>query len=420
MSYEVECGECSELILIEDLGVEVACPHCDAILILHESDLVPTTEEPPSREGGSDPSGSVPADQPAPTGAGDPAPTDPVADAEAAADGTAINEAPTDDDGGASEAVPNFDFLGQGEPEEIPHFQIDTSEDRPAPKQGSVAATDDSKPFSTDKQKSAQSPEPVPAKSSRSPRRRVAREASVPNSLAYKSLMSYAILVTLALLYLMYSYRSAKPHQLESLPDIQPWKEGEFIKIEENAVLPPGHSLRLGETRRFGNIKVTPLRVTREPLQFVHFEGAGAGDKRPTEPVIKLWLRIENVSRDQKFPPLDPKLALIRYVDSRDYRNVMANTWVCRRNDLPTKQNRVLMYDHPHTSSYNIKGMPSQPVGPGDSIETFLPTQSEGLESLKGELVWRFQIRKGFHPRSMNGVTTLVEVLFDSRDISPG
>jgi hypothetical protein len=236
----------------------------------------------------------------------------------------------------------------------------------------------------------------------------------------FKSLISYSIFVTIALLYVMYSYRMAKPHQLESLPDIRPWKPGEFIKIEENAMLPPGHSLRLGETRRFGNIKVTPLRVTREPLKFVHFEGPGAGSKPASNPVLKLWLKIENVSRDQKFSPLDQELALLRHVDPKDYQNVMANTWVCRQADLPTKKNRILMFDHPPTSNYNIQGISNNPIGPGDSIETFLPTQDAELEGLHGELVWRLQIRKGFNPESMNGVTTLIEVIFDSNDISQG
>src|SRR6056297_815125 len=40
MSYEVECGECGEQILIEDLGVEVACPHCETVLVLNEEDIV--------------------------------------------------------------------------------------------------------------------------------------------------------------------------------------------------------------------------------------------------------------------------------------------------------------------------------------------------------------------------------------------
>ena len=45
MSYEVECGECSKQILIEDLGVEVACPHCETVLILNAEDVTEYVEE---------------------------------------------------------------------------------------------------------------------------------------------------------------------------------------------------------------------------------------------------------------------------------------------------------------------------------------------------------------------------------------
>lgn len=391
MSYEVQCGECSEVILIEDLGVEVACPHCEAVLILHESDVVdsPSTDSEKTASTDERPAISPPVEEPEP----------------AARD----------------ESIPNFDFLGDTqETTEFPNIRIDVNAGQP-PASTAVAETpednSDSNPKSASEESKQQELSPqTPARSIRPS----ARRTSGNSDLVFKSLVSYSIFVTLALLYLMYSYRMAKPHQLESLPDIQPWKPGEFIKIEENAMLPPGHTLRLGESQQYGNIRVTPLRVTREPLQFVHFEGGDAGSKSPSNPVLKLWLKIENVSSNQKFAPLDQKLALLRHVDPKNYQNVMANTWVCRMADLRTKKNRTFMYDHPTTSNYNIRGMSNNPIGPGDSIETFLPTQDEQLESLQGELVWRIQIRKGFNPDSMNGVTTLIDVIFDSNDISQG
>ncbi|HUG20328.1 MAG TPA: hypothetical protein VMM56_15185 [Planctomycetaceae bacterium] len=396
MSYEVQCGECSEVILIEDLGVEVACPHCAAVLILHESDVsgMRDSETPESASTDEQPSFPPPSEEPV----------------EAARD----------------ESIPNFDFLGDAqETTEFPLIKIDVTGGAPAAaesvKERTAEASDSKREDNaTESQNKKFQDKKTAAEKPERKNRLSARKTTGVSDLVFKSLVSYSIFVTLALLYLMYSYRMAKPHQLESLPDIQPWKPGEFIKIEENAMLPPGHSLRLGETQQFGNIRVTPLRVTREPLRFVHFEGAGAGSKSPSNPVLKLWLKIENVSSNQKFAPLDQKLALLRHVDPKDYQNVMANTWVCRMADLRTKHNRTFMYDHPTTSNYNIQGMSNHPIGPGDSIETFLPTQDEQLESLQGELVWRIQIRKGFNPDSMNGVTTLIDVIFDSNDISQG
>ena len=44
-------------------------------------------------------------------------------------------------------------------------------------------------------------------------------------------------------------------------------------------------------------------------------------------------------------------------------------------------------------------------------------SEEEAVE-LKGDLVWRVQIRKGYHPQSLRGVTTLIDVQFNSQDIS--
>ena len=56
-------------------------------------------------------------------------------------------------------------------------------------------------------------------------------------------------------------------------------------------------------------------------------------------------------------------------------------------------------------------------VAPGKSWLTFIPSEEEAVQ-LNGDLVWRFHFRKGYHPRSFNGVTTLVDVEFSSQDIT--
>jgi hypothetical protein len=176
--------------------------------------------------------------------------------------------------------------------------------------------------------------------------------------------------------------------------------------------------LELNESQRFGNIRIKPLKVTRAPLQFQHFQSSQfGGTLPPTRPVMKLWLEIENVSQDQVFPPLDMEMLTKRAHDEEDYDLVHAHNWVCRKGDLGKRTNRILMFNHPATSEYDIKGLITRPLKPGETITTFLPTQEEDLGFLTGQLVWRFQIRKGFNPQTMNGVTTLVEVKFSADDV---
>ena len=49
-------------------------------------------------------------------------------------------------------------------------------------------------------------------------------------------------------------------------------------------------------------------------------------------------------------------------------------------------------------------------------METFIPSE-EDARNLSGDLVWRFQFRKGYNPTSKRGVTTLIDVRFNSKDI---
>ena len=103
--------------------------------------------------------------------------------------------------------------------------------------------------------------------------------------------MSYAALVTIAFLYLLMNILGAQPHQLESLPDVAPPEEGQFRLIRETAILAPGHTLEIGGSQRSGNIRVTPMKVTRAPLKFEYFQNTRLGGSiPPTLPVLKLWL----------------------------------------------------------------------------------------------------------------------------------
>jgi|GEM_PF-1536379 hypothetical protein len=529
MSYEVECGECSEQILIEDLGVEVACPHCETVLILNAEDVAELVEEEVQEdvtqsetsettdeqqafdfnftdsanveqtENGSD-SGVASAiltkeeaetadeeasaentvqaieppnfdflNQGAPESAStdetaateEEAPnfnfTDPVVSETTTTEETKAGEAPTQESASAEEEAPSFNFADPvasetAAPEEskteeapseevdptdetpatevadAPGFSLDTSEasdDQEAEVDETVEATDSE----TDQEVAAVEEEVEEETNEESTTEPVgekpisdtggySRRSRGPSPKVFQILVSYSILITIAFLYLFFSFFQAKPHQLESLPDIAPAEEGEFRLIRENASLAPGHTLQIGETQRFGNIEVTPLGVVRGSLEFEHFQGALGNDVPPTRPVYKLKLKIKNVSDDQVFAPLDTDLLALREHDPKDYDRVYANSWVCKASNLGNRENRVLMYNHPPTSEFDIKGFIARPLTPGEEVETFLPTVEEGLGVLEGNLVWRFLIRKGFHPSTMNGVTTLVEVSFSSDSIS--
>jgi hypothetical protein len=237
--------------------------------------------------------------------------------------------------------------------------------------------------------------------------------ASQRRSLLLIGLISYASAATLALIYLLFAISRSRPHALESLPDVPPLdvEHGEVMKLAPaDADLPPGHRLELGESRRFGNILVEPVRVVREPIAFEHFSGQTSVSKPPTRPVLKLWLRFTNVSDNQTIAPLDPNLVFRRaMLDSGPQANQIIRNVADQKGDVA----QVLLYDHPISSEWDLSDQQlGVPLAPGESLETFLPSEEAGAD-LTGLLVWRVHFRKGYSPRGY-GVTTLVDVEFDA------
>ena len=215
----------------------------------------------------------------------------------------------------------------------------------------------------------------------------------------------------------IYYIFTAPTSKLESLPDIKPreTKTGqvERILVPEKAAMPPGHTLALHETQRFGNIEVTPVKVTRGQLEFVHYADKSR-TRSPDGPVLKLWVKFKNVSQDQTIAPLDDELLFYR--DFRDDRKAgaLANNFVCQADDKSEKGDIVLVYDHLTTGDYDLKGQHLDAnLKPGEEVTIFIPSETGALDQLTGELIWRVHFRKGYSPKNY-GVTTVFEVEFPS------
>lgn len=234
-------------------------------------------------------------------------------------------------------------------------------------------------------------------------------------------LLSYASAMTLGFVILyMKANAPSSGDGLESLPDLEPpkvkGKAVRFLLLPEKAVMPDGHELEIGDSQRFGNIKVTALKVTRGPVRFVHFSGKRDEAKLPTFPVLKLWLKFENVSKDQEIAPLDPRLLFSR--DGKDRFTWRGNQFVYMASEKAKKDAvRVLAYDHAFQSQWDLENLPlRKSLKPSESREYYVPTGENDVEKLTGDLVWRVHIRKGFSKYG-NGVTTVFEVRFNSKDI---
>lgn len=229
---------------------------------------------------------------------------------------------------------------------------------------------------------------------------------------------SYASAVTIVLVYMLIRGQSSA---LESLPDLVPvvGKNGELSWTYSPPMndVAPGHVLALGQSRRFGNVKVTPLKVTRGIVQFEHYSGEARLARDPTQPVLKLWVRFENVSHDQTFAPLD-RHVLFKRNSINLGQKIQANAFVTVEAERKKGKSLFYIFDMPVLSEFRMVGQNlDRSLQPGESLETFLPSEEEARE-LNGDLVWRFQFRKGYHPTSRRGVTTLIDVRFNSDEIT--
>lgn len=259
----------------------------------------------------------------------------------------------------------------------------------------------------------------------------------------------YAIALTLLFLGLLITGRMSLfgNNALESLPDLRPLAPNEFRKVPDGAELPDDHVLRLGESRRFGDVVVTPVRLSREPLQFQGFLSGAIEEKLTTVPVlklwltfenvsdeafdtlvydhdgVKLWLTFENVSDDYAFPPFDAGLMSNRTpVDSKDAAT-LANTFLTI--GIPSGDSattRRLNFLHTMDNNFVIVGQESAKVLlPGESLTTFIASSDEEGEFNAEDstpFVWRVQFRKGVHVSSGNGVTTLIDIEFSGADVA--
>jgi hypothetical protein len=234
--------------------------------------------------------------------------------------------------------------------------------------------------------------------------------------LLFVLLLSYASAVTLGLAYVYWLWRHPATHTLESLPDVPPLKSGAALRVPVEAPMPAGHTLRLGESRRFGNIVVEALGVERRPVEFAHYSGEAGRTRAPTEPALRLRLRFTNASADQSIAPIDAGLVFKRVV-GHDGR-VDATNFVCRARDKQKSGPVVFVYDHPQSSEWDLVGQHLDRVlAPGESFETYIPTTEEDLDQLTGgDLLWRVHFRKGYSPKG-HGVTTLIEVAFAHSEI---
>lgn len=233
-------------------------------------------------------------------------------------------------------------------------------------------------------------------------------------------LASYASAMSLLAFYLLYVVFSGQITSLESLPDIKPPMQGNKIGLRlvpPQSQLPRGHVLNLGESGRFGNIVVTPIRVSRGRVRFESADGGPVDGMANSEPLFRLKLKFENISSGQKFCPLDRELLFLR-IQGPSGQAARSNQFLCELSERSWDGNLLLPFDLPVSGDPTIAGLGvDRDLAPGETCDVMIPTEELGLSTPSGELVWRVHFRKGYNNWSGRGVTALVDVRFHSDQI---
>ena len=476
MSFEMSCANCDGRLMVDTLGIVVACPHCGTHLSI-PAEIPGVTDEddaddnsrnskstwiPPvsgDENGGNFPdfSGASGTALEKAASESNVLVSEPEVDTEVPsavevhdADPSTVMPAIVTDSAVAG-PISGFPALEEPKPKSPPTQAADKSRDESAAMpvfvtdSGETAAAESGFPALADAPLAAPAPKIVssekatqPADSetqSPPPSKKTPGKKSVYDSVydrrgktlskpVFQAWLSYTIIITGALAMAIFYIFSAPTSQLESLPDVKPreTKTGQVERklIPEDAVMPAGHTLVLHETQRFGNIEVTPVKVTKGELQFVHYADKSR-TRSPDGPVLKLWLKFKNVSKDQTIAPLDGELLFYRTYDSKYVKDrkigAWANNFVCRAGDKSENGDLILTYDHLTTGDYDIKGQHLETkLKPGEEATIFIPSETENLNQLTGDLIWRVHFRKGYSPQHY-GVTTVFEVEFPSEAI---
>lgn len=461
---ELICGACQGRLLVETPGTTVACPHCGTVL--------ETAVEPPPGAPGTivQTADSDPATAPDP--AADTVRMDFWVPSPSAPDSLGLTEIFPGPAGaaGSAEAIPDFTFL-QPAPDIPAALAGNEIPPEPAPSVDAplepVAIAEAAEPISepagvpefapaigTAESLSANEPaagdavpvEAIPmalgaepavgemprpdvaaASAAESPQRAAALSATPaartgPSPFAFKLVVSYASAMTLACLYLLWLVYFLRTHSRTlDLPDLAPdasHKKVGLMYVRPNQDMPAANVMRLGQTRQYGSLNVTPLRVTRGPVEFMYYDADKGYERPPEGPVLKLHLRFANVSPDQEFAPLDGRLVFTKIPDRKAFGLFWTNNFVCSAAERKDRARHVLAFDLSPDSPWMLKGQNlDRELKPGESVETFIATSQENLDSLEGDLLWRVHFRKGYNRESFRGVTTLIEVRFKSSDI---
>lgn len=211
------------------------------------------------------------------------------------------------------------------------------------------------------------------------------------------ALLSYASVLTFALIWLIGTGRILRPDAMPTPPVASESPAPEPLRHPVDPIesapsppIPPENLTRLGRSLRIGEIEVTPLEIEAGPVELIH--AIGRGTSRREDDCLILWLRLANRSTNHTFSPLDRN-----FVRDRDLRRFDPYIAV-------DGGQRIRLFPLAIESEWTIRGQDFPELGPGESTETLVVAEPGSAEQMAGEMTWRIRLRTGVYRNDMIGV----------------
>ncbi|MGL5094994.1 MAG: hypothetical protein ACRDD1_05375, partial [Planctomycetia bacterium] len=216
-------------------------------------------------------------------------------------------------------------------------------------------------------------------------------------------LYTWASVATIIALWLWIN-RTPQPGHTESLPD-------DGVKVG-NAIISPLESLserqilRLGETRRFGNLEVTAVKIENRPIEI-------RPDGDVTTPVLVMTLSLRNVSETQTFHPTDPVFFYYHEPPKKlnGFKMFPQGYTYSYLHSVDNVRKVTLPYDLFYGNGMHFDEQAFKSIGPGETLETVVVSEEDAAGKLAPEMIWRVKLRKG-KTSAGKGVATVVGVQF--------
>lgn len=210
-------------------------------------------------------------------------------------------------------------------------------------------------------------------------------------SLAMVLLVSYASAVTLGLAWVLWTGRKVReivepegPPTADARVD-PGLRAGRSRRLDPPRPILTDHLVRVGETLELGAVEVTPVALTSGAIALERAVGPYQ-KKRGGENVLKLRLRIRNISPDIVFSPVDEAFL-------RDRVEGRPDTFI----DLGPDKAPVLMYPLAIQSEWSIVGQDFRELEPGEVFQTLVVSAEGALDLVRKrpEFIWRIRLRTG-------------------------